>query len=822
VPAVSGVSPKSIALVIFGVAVASAAIALGTVFGLRVHKYMSLNDAQREAMLDARFAQVELVPFRTCSDFSSQMRMYPGCCYDYIDLGSRYSSYYGGGPLVMAMGRPEGVLRGSGATADVSVSGSTAPSTAASVDYSTTNVQVVGIDESDIVKNDGAYIYTVGGGQLVIVRAYPSSQRAVLSRTNLRAAEPATSASVFAAQQALLNGDVLLVMSAAQLAHNASGRSFASVVLQTYNVSDRTRPLLVSSSTFEGKLSTARLVNGYAYVIISSMPHLAGGAALVDRFMSPSSSSSSSSSSSTTSPTPSSNSEPTPFEILPLSALDSIAAPGAATSADEMLPIVEACSELSYIPYVQPRSLLTILSVSVGAQAHRPGLVVGVRTIATGSAYREPAVFASFDSLYVASYNSEWLCADGGWESCTFDEATYLMAYTLPGNGSITLRARGGVPGYLLNQWSMDEFEGHLRVAYTRESRDGVLSENRVDVLRADNLQRVGRLGGLGWGERIYAMRFAGKLAYMVTFRQIDPLYTLDLRTPTAPYVIGELKIPGFSDYLHPINDTALLGIGKAGNDNGQIFGVKVALFDVTNPTLPVLAASVELGGPGSSTPVSEDHKALLFDPARSLLVVPVTEMQSWASCDTPPGFHGARVYTLGGSTGFTLRASIEHGANRSHDSAWPANVSANHQYPMHGCLSTPCQSGAVRRSLYIGDELYTLSDDELRATSMTSWARTWMQPLHVREVLARQGTCTLNGSPIEWARVAASGPDIYWCYEGTACLGDQGLRGYECEPGAYRSMELLLNGALSPCGNLSCTPRGAADVEYNQCVVWF
>ena len=273
---------------------------------------------------------------------------------------------------------------------------------------------------------------------------------------------------------------------------------------------------------------------------------------------------------------------------------------------------------------------------------------------------------------------------------------------------------------------------------------------------------------------------------------------------------------------MHPINDTALLGIGMAGDDNGQIFGVKVALFDVTDPSLPVLAGSVVLGGPGSSTPISEDHKALLFDPVRSLLVVPVTEMQSWASCDTPPDFHGARVYTLGGGTGFTLRASIEHGANRSHDSAWPANVSANHHYPRFGCLSTPCQSGAVRRSLYIGDELYTLSDDELRATSMTSWARTWMQPLHVREVLARQGTCTLNGSPIEWARVAASGPDTHGCYEGTACLGDQGLNGYECEPGAYRSMELLLNGALSPCGNLSCTPRGAADVEYNQCVVWF
>ena len=126
----------------------------------------------------------------------------------------------------------------------------------------------------------------------------------------------------------------------------------------------------------------------------------------------------------------------------------------------------------------------------------------------------------------------------------------------------------------------------------------------------------------------------------------------------------GELKIPGYSDYLHPVDATTLLGVGKAGDENGIIRGVKLALFDLTDLTKPVMRASLELGGRSSSTPVSDDHKALLFDPSRSLLVLPITEKVGW-SCEEQPRFHGAKVFTLD-AAGFTLRASIEHGTNRS------------------------------------------------------------------------------------------------------------------------------------------------------------
>ena len=151
--------------------------------------------------------------------------------------------------------------------------------------------------------------------------------------------------------------------------------------------------------------------------------------------------------------------------------------------------------------------------------------------------------------------------------------ATVVAAFTIGVDGSLSLRGVGKVPGYLLSQWAMDEHAGHLRVAYTRT--DGSTTENAVDVLDAASLVRVGRLGGLGRGERIYSVRFAGAVGYMVTFRQVDPLYTLDLSDPAAPAVHGELKIPGYSDYLHPIDSGTLLGVGRAGNEAGALTGAE-------------------------------------------------------------------------------------------------------------------------------------------------------------------------------------------------------------------------------------------------------
>ena len=145
------------------------------------------------------------------------------------------------------------------------------------------------------------------------------------------------------------------------------------------------------------------------------------------------------------------------------------------------------------------------------------------------------------------------------------------------------------MPGVLLSQWSLSEWEGALRVASTEQpvwwGGPRTESETTVTTLgqRGDALVRLGRVGGLGKGERVYAVRFIGDVGYVVTFRQVDPLYTLDLSAPSQPVVRGELKIRGYSAYLHPVGDDLLLGIGQDADDDGRVVGAQASLFDVSD-----------------------------------------------------------------------------------------------------------------------------------------------------------------------------------------------------------------------------------------------
>jgi uncharacterized secreted protein with C-terminal beta-propeller domain len=239
-------------------------------------------------------------------------------------------------------------------------------------------------------------------------------------------------------------------------------------------------------------------------------------------------------------------------------------------------------------------------------------------------------------------------------------------------------RGSGTVPGFVLNNYALSEHDGHLRVATTEEPQwfaDGTStdSQSTVTVLDVRNagLVRVGSVTGLGRTERIYAVRFMGERGYVVTFRQIDPLYTLDLSDHTAPRVAGELKIPGYSAYLHPVGENRLLGIGREGSD------VQASLFDVGNPAAP-RRVGVYNFGPGA-TPVEFEPHAFLFWAPASLAVMPLSSYDSRGG--TFMGAAGLRI----APDSLTLAGRIVHGnAERT-------------QVP-------------IERSLVIGDRLYTLS----------------------------------------------------------------------------------------------------------------
>ncbi len=305
--------------------------------------------------------------------------------------------------------------------------------------------------------------------------------------------------------------------------------------------------------------------------------------------------------------------------------------------------------------------------------------------------------------------------------------------YRVAINGAnLTFDAKGIVPGYVLNQYSMDEYNNYFRVATTVSTGSWVNRDqhNNLYVLNMD-LNVVGQIENLAQGERIYSARFAGDKAYLVTFKQVDPFFVLDLKNPTAPKVAGELKIPGYSSYLHPYNENYVIGIGKENNT------VKLSLFDVTDMSNPTEVAKYIIGENADyaeSTALYEP-KAFLFDEQKQLLVIPVsitnygitepekllpetitrngTDSQNSKTDVITPGnsttslapqessfWQGAYVFKLSPANGFTLQGQVSHQSTDSNQYWW-------------------YNDDAISRSLYIGNTLYTISNAIVQLNSL-------------------------------------------------------------------------------------------------------
>ena len=259
----------------------------------------------------------------------------------------------------------------------------------------------------------------------------------------------------------------------------------------------------------------------------------------------------------------------------------------------------------------------------------------------------------------------------------------------------------------MLSQWSMSEQDGILRVASTTTppwnaatAAGPPKSDNFVTSLATDGatLSEVGRLGGLGEGEQIYAVRFIGDVGYVVTFRQVDPLFVLDLSDPAAPAVVGELKVPGYSAYLHPVGDGYLLGVGQDVSADGVPEGVQVSLFDVSNPAAPTLVDQEGFAG-DSYTEVEYDHHAFSYFPDQALAAIPIE------SYSGPEGeFYGAAGLRVdpGGADPLGRIAKISHG---------------------------PGYGAQITRTLLVGDTFYALSPKGLGAYDPTTLTQTAFAP---------------------------------------------------------------------------------------------
>jgi hypothetical protein len=452
-----------------------------------------------------------------------------------------------------------------GAAPDKAESGGTPGETP---DFSGTNTAEAYADEPDLVKTDGRRIVTVGQGMLRVVDA---RSRQLTGWLDLSADGQPTSL--------LLSGDRALVL----MPWGRSG-GIAGPQLLLVDLSGPT-PSVISGFVMDGALVDARQTGSVAHVVLRSGPRI---------------------------PYPQPQPQP-----------DAVDRAGA----DDWLPryaVTGAGSRGGRVPCGSVRlpakysgtSMLSLLTFDLNA----PGLSDGapVTIVADGQ-----TVYSNGSSLYVVNGN-QW----EGWEvpgirgpGRPFAHQTEIYQFDISTPGTPVYVAAGTVRGWVLNQYSLSDWQDHLRVATTLDDQ----SSSQVIVLGRSGglLSPVGTVGGLGKGQKIYAVRFVGPTGYVVTFRQTDPLYTLDLRDPAHPTVTGQLELDGYSAYLHPAGDGRLIGVGQASTDQGRNLGVQVSLFDVSDPANPSRLARYELLGAGHSAAEFDPH-AFLYWAKTGLMVVPI------------------------------------------------------------------------------------------------------------------------------------------------------------------------------------------------------
>jgi len=488
--------------------------------------------------------------------------------------------------------------------------------------FSDTNVQVEGVDEADSVKTDGEYIYVVSNQQIVIVRAYPPEEAAVLSRITVNGT----------LKQMFINGDRLVVF------HEYTPYSQLMTFISVYDVSDRQNPEFKTQISVDGYYFTSRMINDYVYAIAKKQAVVIG---------------------------------------------DAVTLPTISSAKGQR---VVPATDIHYTDAVDYGYVFTtVVSFNVKEDGQQPT----DETVLSGYT---TSIYASMDNIYLAM---------------THDGNTVLHRIQI-GNGQISYAADGEVSGTVLNQFSMDEYQAYFRIATMSST-----TRTNVYILNM-NLDVVGKIEGIAPGETMHSARFIGPTGYLVTFRKTDPLFVINLMNPFNPVMLGELKVSGYSDYLHPYDENHVIGVGKetvpSDDDTFSWYqGVKISFFDVANVSDPKELAKYEIGDRGTDSPVLTDHKAFLFDSDKNLLVLPVSVavideskypygVPEWAYGEIV--WQGAYVFEISLATEekLALKGTITHVEGTS---AWDT-------------------SRHISRALYIGNVLYTVSNAQIKMNSLT------------------------------------------------------------------------------------------------------
>jgi inhibitor of cysteine peptidase len=488
--------------------------------------------------------------------------------------------------------------------------------------YSETNVQVVGVDEGDLVETDGDYLYILSGQELVIVDARDPQALQVASRLELDDRPFAM----------YLAGDRLTLLSRKDMWFiGADLDSWMNpelgwfvpcnmdMTLTVLDLSDRQSPTIVQQTSVDGNFVDSRAIGNVVYLVVQQGLKLPAPE-LIDV---------GSETAGPEQPVVGSQRYETKEEYLERiegQILDLALPHFHSYGRDGQLVesgLLSRATDVYRPAGGDANAFTSVVAFDVAGDA--PGPISSVSVPSHGASQ----VYVSRESLYLLQGRSfPWCDQDTSIVKLDLDEAT----------GGVELSASGKVPGRVLDQFSVDEHDGYLRIATTQGWAgrwDGQGSSgNNLYVLQqqGDRLQIVGRLEDLAPGEKIYSARFLGDRAFVVTYKKVDPLFAVDLSDPTDPRVAGELKIPGFSNYLHSIEGGYLIGIGRHADEQTGLFqDPQVSLFDVGDLSAPELLDRFTLDtGRAGGQGIFSDHHVIAYYPEHGVLTVSVPDGEGW------------------------------------------------------------------------------------------------------------------------------------------------------------------------------------------------
>lgn len=485
-----------------------------------------------------------------------------------------------------------------------------------SAEFSTTNIQVAGVDEADIVKTDGEYIYLITNNSVIIMRAYPPEDAKIISKITFD--KEAYPAGIFVSS----DGNKLAVLGSKYRSYPRLylGAFYVDVktFIYIYDIADKANPVLKRDLTMSGSYFSSRMIGEYVYAVISQPVYIIYDTVILPKVYSKS---------------------------------------GVKTIEASQIYYSNASEE--YYAFT------TIAALNMWNYDEEPNTL----TIMMGGTSN---LYVSLDNIYLTFHE--------------FSGQTSIYRIRIE-NRTMNFEAKGTVLGRELNQFSMDEYNNYFRIATTTWI-DGT-TQNNLYILDMD-LKVVGSLTNIAPEEAIDSARFIGNRCYLATsVARKDPFFVIDVENPEAPKVLGYLKIPGFTRYLHPYDETHIIGIGR--NENNS---VKISIFDVSSVSNPIEIDQYVVKGEWSDTLVLEDHKAFLFDKAKELLAIPVYKVSAY---DLKGGsvWQGAYIFNLAADYRLTLRGGISHQEPTWDYSYW------------------------VKRVLYIDNVLYTLSERKVMMNSL-------------------------------------------------------------------------------------------------------